>query len=251
MIHVRSLSYSVLVLLVAGAFVTTPGVLCQNSPRSGPQNASSIGPDTDLHRAARLGDLELLQRQLKAGANPNARNEEGRTPLIEAAAGGKLDAIRLLLSGGAGINLTSVTGRTPLIEATVQGHVAAAQLLIQSGADLDVRERIGTALEIAERTGRNDIAELLRQSGAHTFGRSVGDRVCVRPWRGSGYCGKVEAIDKTAYTIRVSQIVGCERGCRAKPDCSAGRRVGGADGIAAGDSITTVSWCLTDTGVQP
>jgi hypothetical protein len=48
----------------------------------------------------------------------------------------------------------------------------------------------------------------------------------------------------------VTGIVGCADGCAAQAECSAGRGVGGAQGIAVGDTVDTVSWCLTHTGVQ-
>ena len=109
----------------------------------------------------------------------------------------------------------------------------------------------GTPLEAAERTGHNELAAVLRRAGARSSGRSVGDTVCVRPWQGDGYCGVVEEVNKTSFSLHVTEINGCEGGCQARADCSASRVVGGADGIKVGDEITTVSWCLTHTGVKP
>ncbi len=221
-------------------------------PAQSPQDAAKVVRDATLHQSARTGDLNSLRSTLQQGADPNARDATGRTALIDAVAGGQMEAARVLLDAGAKVNITSSEGRTPLIEAAMQGHLDMAQLLIGSGADLNVTQRgSGTALEAAERRGHNDVAALLRQAGARSSGRSVGDTVCVRPWKGDGYCGTVEAVNKTAFQIRVTRIVGCESGCSAKPLCSAGRTVGGADGIAEGELISTVSSCLTHTGVQP
>jgi hypothetical protein len=207
---------------------------------------------TDVHKAARAGDVAVLRARLAAGANPNARDARGRTPLMDAVAGDHLDAMRLLLSGGADVDAHADDGQTPLIEAAAQGRLDAARLLVQSGANLNLASRgWGTALKMAERTGHNDIAAMLLKAGAHSSGSSVGDTVCVRPWGGDGYCGTVESIDKTRYRLRVTKIVGCERGCAAKTECSAGRPVGGSNGIAVGDEVETVSWCLTETGVKP
>ena len=104
---------------------------------------------------------------------------------------------------------------------------------------------------MAERTGHNDLAAILLKAGARSSGKSVGDTVCVRPWDGSGYCGVVEEIQKTVFRIHVTEIVGCEEGCVAKAECSEKRPVGGRDGIRPGEVVTTVSWCLTHTGVKP
>ena len=194
----------------------------------------------------------MLQSSLQGGVDPNARDAAGRTPLMDAVAGGQLGAVRALLAAGADVNARSKSGITALMEAADKGRYKTARLLIASGADVNASSRgLGTPLEAAERAGHNNIVQLLRIAGAHTSGKSVGDKVCVRPWGGEGYCGTVESVNKNAYSIRITEIVGCKDGCTAKAECSAGRPVGGNDGIAVGDQVKIVSWCLTQTGVKP
>jgi ankyrin repeat protein len=219
-------------------------------------SGSSIqaGDGSTIHRAARTGDLILLGSELQRGVNPNSRDDRGRTPLIDAVSGGHLEAVHLLLSSGAEVNARTKAGGTALIEAAARGRLSVTRELVKSGADLNVSQRgWGTALETAERTGHNQIAAMLRQAGARSSGRSPGDKVCVRPWDGNGYCGTVLSVDKTKLLIRVTEIVGCkeEGACPAKEECSAGQPVGGARGINVGDEIPTVNWCLTHTGVKP
>ena len=208
-------------------------------------------PDTALPKAAREGDLARLRSLLNSGADPNQRDGDGNSPLIEAVAAGHASAARALLAAGANPNLTSSGGRTPLLEAAIGGRIEIARLLISAGADLNIAERgAGTPLEAAEREGHTEMADLLRHSGARTSGRSVGDKVCVRPWKGEGYCGVVLAIDRNDYRLRVTEIVGCRNGCPAMAVCSAGKPVGGSSGLKAGDVITAASSCLSHTGVS-
>ena len=207
-----------------------------------------------IHEAARTGDLGVLRSELQRGISPNLRDESGRTPLITAVSGGHLNAVRLLLSSGADVNARTRTGHTALTESAVQGQVSIARDLIHAGADLNINERgWGTAMEVAERNGFNTIAAILRNAGARSSGRSPGDKVCVRPWNGDGYCGIVRSVDKTKLLVRITEIIGCkdEGGCPAKDECSAGQPVGGGSGIAIGDELSVMSWCLTHTGVKP
>lgn len=207
---------------------------------------------TPLHKAARSGNLALLRTQLQLGADPNIRDSEGRTPLMDAVSSGQLKAMRTLISAKADVNAHSRSGRTALIEAAAQGQTSAVRLLIASGADLNATQRgWGSALKTAERMGHPDIAAILLKAGARSSGSSVGDKVCVRPWSGDGYCGMVESVNKNDYRIHVTEIIGCKEGCTPKQECSPGRAVGGPYGIEPGDEVKTVSWCLTQVGVRP
>jgi Ankyrin repeats (3 copies) len=176
--------------------------------------------DRALLSAARSGDVATVRRALREGANPNAALPSGWTPLMEAAKAGRQDA---------------------------------AEALLAAGALPDARDRAaGTALDVAQQAGHDALALLLRRHGARGSGKSVGDRVCVRAWKGSGFCGTVAAVSGASYLVDVTSVVGCEGGCAAEAECSSGREVGGASGDAVreGTSVRTKSWCLTHTGLE-
>jgi hypothetical protein len=192
------------------------------------------------------------QASAQSGARFDARDAHGITQLIAAATAGDAATIHALLAQGAGIDATASDGRTALIAAAQSGKIDAVQLLIGAGADLDRRARgVGTALNIAENTGQAQIAALLLKAGARTTGKSVGDTVCVRPWGGDGFCGTVRSFAMKSVQIEVTKIVGCMGGCQAREECSAGKIVGGSNGVQTGDQIAVPSWCLTQTGVNP
>jgi hypothetical protein len=245
--RLRSFASSILPAILAIGFVQTVATVLAQQPETSSAKPATVSA---MHQAARTGDTATLRAELQRGTSPNARDTRNRTPLMDAAAAGQLEAIRVLLSAGAKVNARAADNRTPLIEAAAGGHLEAARLLVESGAHINTPERgWGTPLETAERNGHTDITAMLRAAGARSSGRSPGDTVCVLPWAGEGYCGKVESVNKTQFRIRVTRIVGCKDGCPARAECSAGRAVGGPDGLRVGDSIATVSWCLTRTGV--
>jgi hypothetical protein len=193
-----------------------------------------------------------------AAANPrhsstlDQRDAHGVTPLITAAAAGRTDTVRTLLAQGAGVDATAADGRTALIAATQAGQTDAVRALIAAGANVNWTARsTGTALNTAENKSETAIAALLRAAGARSTGKSVGDTVCVRPWSGSGFCGTVQSFSVRSVQIQIARIVGCTNGCTARPDCSAGLTVGGANGLQTGDTVAVPSWCMTQTGVRP
>ncbi|KAG2492690.1 hypothetical protein HYH03_009104 [Edaphochlamys debaryana] len=87
-----------------------------------------------LHSAAAGGDPAVTQAVLQAGADVNARNEHGHTPLALAALRGNLEAVRVLLDARADADIAEdpeEDGRTPLALALEEGHSAVAALLVR------------------------------------------------------------------------------------------------------------------------
>jgi ankyrin repeat protein len=110
-----------------------------------------------LHRAARVGDVNEVERVLDQGLNPNLFDEIGMTPLHYAAAGEHFDVVSLLLRRGARVN----AHHEPTISNTALSDVAdrcsfrMARLLIDAGADPTIQGWMQlTALDRAK--GRGD-----------------------------------------------------------------------------------------------
>ena len=95
----------------------------------------STATATELHQAARDGDIAKIERLLNAGADPDARDERNRTPLHEVAFLGQTDAIIALINGGANPNARDKDGYTPLHATLFFGHADAITTLIDRGAD--------------------------------------------------------------------------------------------------------------------
>jgi hypothetical protein len=200
--------------------------------------------------AAARGDGPRIVALLAGGADPDARDPDGRPALLLAVASGQASAVRALLRGGAAPDDATRSGWTALHEAAREGALESARALLDAGAGPDRRDRVrATPLDVAEEWGHDDLARLLRARGARGSGMSVGDTVCVRIWKGDGYCAVVTGRDPTRHRLRVDDIVGCPSGCAASKECSEGRDVG-PGGLSAGDTLWVPTSCLTQTGLR-
>ena len=106
------------------------------------------------------GNAAIMERLLKAGADPNATAQEGQTMLMTAALSGKADAVRLLLTRGATVDTKEpYRGQTALMWAAAEGNTAAVDVLLEAGADLKLKSNGGfTPLLFAVRNAHIDTA---------------------------------------------------------------------------------------------
>lgn len=112
--------------------------------------------ETALHIVTKRRDSLWIRFLTSRGANPNARDKHGVTPIQVAASLGFIDGVEELIKAGARIDEASDTGETPLINAVHRRDVPMVRLLLESGANPDRSDNSG-------RTAR-DYAELMRGS---------------------------------------------------------------------------------------
>lgn len=134
---------------------------------------------TPLHAAVNaygVGKLELIRLLLAKGADPNARDDSGASPLDEAVWRGSVEKSVLLLDAGAKIDIPETkTGATPLNEAAFKGHVAVVELLLARGADASIKDRTGfSPAENAIRQHHPEVAVVLL---AHDKDRRLANRL--------------------------------------------------------------------------
>jgi ankyrin repeat protein/beta-lactamase regulating signal transducer with metallopeptidase domain len=126
------------------------------------------GAKETLHGAVASGDIEGVKRLIAQGADLNARNEKGQTPLHLSFTSryGRSTTV-LLISEGADVNAKDQAGETPLMMAAALGRLYQAEVLITQGADVNAKANNGeTALLLAKEKGKTEMVELLRKYGA-------------------------------------------------------------------------------------
>jgi len=143
-------------------------------------NARENSGWTPLLWAANKGHVKLAEMLLARGADVNARANDGTTPLQTAACYDHRDLAQLLLASKANVNAKDANGNTPLHTSAYRGYKDVAELLLDNGADVDAVTNNGTTpLHWAVIRGHNDVAEMLRQHGGHDLssnqiGRALG-----------------------------------------------------------------------------
>ena len=117
------------------------------------------------------GDFETVKQLVAQGADVNARDQNGVTPLMSAASGGQTEIASFLISKGADVNSKNKSGFTPLICAAMSGNQQVVQLLIDKGADVNAKDKEGyTAAYYASMYQYNDLAEMLMATGKSSSG---------------------------------------------------------------------------------
>ncbi len=94
-----------------------------------------VSSNEQLLDACMTGRATRVRELLAAGADPNARNEDGDTALIIASVQGNTETADALMEAGADPNVANVHGLTALMEASFWGNRDTVKLLLCRGAD--------------------------------------------------------------------------------------------------------------------
>lgn len=90
-----------------------------------------------LHGAVSDNDIQLVKQHLAAGANVNAKNEQGETPIHLAAQTRKVkkEITALLIANNADVNVKDRKGRTPLDFAVTGKRAETEELIRKNGGE--------------------------------------------------------------------------------------------------------------------
>ena len=138
-------------------------------------NAGEADGTTPLHWAAYSSDLAIAELLVGAGADATTANRYDVRPLSLAAVGGNAAIIELLLGAGANPNTVQGEGETALMTAVRTGKLEAVEVLLDHGADVNAIEqwRGQTALMWAAAEGHAGVIPTLLTHDADIRARSL------------------------------------------------------------------------------
>ena len=120
-----------------------------------------------LFKSIKRNDVDAVKKLLDDGADLDARDDTGKTPLMAASHSKYTDACKFLLEMAADVNQQSDSGSTALMLAAIDGHADIVKLLLDAGADVALQNYKGwTALTCAFIKGDPTSVEFLIEYGA-------------------------------------------------------------------------------------
>jgi ankyrin repeat protein len=109
--------------------------------------------------------FDKIKLLVEHGADVNAADESGNTPLSLAAAAGDIRIVQYLLDKGAKSKVGTVS---PLAAAAAAGHLDCVKFLIEQGVPVNIEYHGYTALQVANTRKHKEVADYLKSKGATT-----------------------------------------------------------------------------------
>jgi ankyrin repeat protein len=137
-------------------------VVENSAPETPIKSEASPWSDQELIVATKDGNGSEVRRLLWQGARVNARDKNGRTPLMAATRRNNVQLARLLIQEGADVNAKDIVQDTPFLFAGAEGLTEILKLTLAAGADLGSTNRFGgTALIPASQHGHVEAVKML------------------------------------------------------------------------------------------
>jgi ankyrin repeat protein len=150
--------------------------------------------DQELRVAAVLNNLPEVSRLLSVGADVNAKDRYGNTPLHWSCF--QMQVVNELLDHGADIEAKDYSGWTILHRACYRGRVTVVIELLSRGANIETKDNDGnTPLYLASREGYLPVVKALLSSGANIIAANNQGRLPIH-----------EAVSRRYSAVAKSQL---------------------------------------------
>lgn len=139
---------------------------------------------TPLHRTAYRGKCDIMRMLIRRGANKEARDIHGETPLFKAWGEG----VELLLEEDSNVDAVNHGGLTPLMHAVRHGEVETVKMLLAHHAAVDAKDNHGLTplMHLTGNWGSSQcqpiclvIANILLEHGADVFAEALDGKTAL------------------------------------------------------------------------
>ncbi|XP_074718170.1 ankyrin repeat domain-containing protein 6 isoform X1 [Strix uralensis] len=120
------------------------------------------GDQTALHRAAVVGNTDVIATLIQEGCALDRQDKDGNTALHEACWHGFSQSAKVLVKAGANVLAKNKAGNTPLHLACQNSHSQSTRVLLLGGSRADLKNNAGdTCLHVAARYNHLPIVRVL------------------------------------------------------------------------------------------
>jgi ankyrin repeat protein len=146
-------------------------------------NARDENGQTPLHIAVIQDSKEMAELLIEKGARIDAKDKLGKTPLYDAVDLRKLEVAKLLLGREADARVIMASGDTALHAAAAKGYKDMAELLLAHGSEINGGGAESTPIHEAMTAGQKPMVQLLIDKGAD-----------IPPIHAAAYFGQVNKV---------------------------------------------------------
>ena len=169
--------------------------------------AITLDNQTALHFAAKYGQLGVSQTLLALGANPNARDDKGQTPLHLAAENDYPDVVKLFLkmkqNNRAVLTAIDQNGFTCAHIAAMKGSLAVVKELMMIDKPMVIHAKTktmeATTLHMAAAGGHKNIVKILLENGANPEDENAHGMSALHLGAKNGHVSILEAFDRNLW----------------------------------------------------
>ena len=132
------------------------------APLTDNPNAPDENGRTPIHNAAYWGHIEMVKILVPWTDNPNAPDKDGRTPILMALFDGHSEIVKILLSLTDNPNAPDKWGQTPIHLAASNGHTEIVRILAPLTNNPNALDNVGwTPIHSAAKNGYTEIVNIL------------------------------------------------------------------------------------------
>ncbi|XP_029352676.1 ankyrin repeat domain-containing protein 6b isoform X2 [Echeneis naucrates] len=120
------------------------------------------GEQTALHRAAVVGNSDVISALIQEGCALDRQDKDGNTALHEVSWHGFSQSVKLLVKAGANVHAKNKAGNTALHLSCQNGHTQSSKVLLLGGSRPDSKNHAGdTCLHVAARYNHITVIRIL------------------------------------------------------------------------------------------